>query len=77
MILETMSAQKQIPKTSIPTLEEVLKAQKCICGDSLEYNHSSGELKRQHIQQLIEDSRKADELQGVLTDVYYAIKVLN
>ena len=74
--LNKLSAQKQIPKTSIPVLEEVLKAQKCICGDSLEDVHSSGELKRQHIQQLIEDSRKADELQGVLTDVYYATKAL-
>ena len=75
--LDKLREQKQFPKASIPILEDVLKAQECICGDSLDVNHQSGDLKRQHIQQLIEDSRKADELQSVLTDVYYATNALS
>lgn len=75
--LDDLRAQKQFPKASIPILEDVLKARECICGDSLAVNHQSGDLKRQHIQQLIEDSRKADELQSVLTDVYYATNALS
>ena len=75
--LDNLRAQKQFPKTSIPILEDVLKAQECICGESLDVNQQSGDLKRQHIQQLIEDSRKADELQSVLTEVYYATNALS
>ena len=74
--LDALRTQKRFPKTSIPVLEDILKAQACVCGASLGDNDSSDQHRREHIENLIEDSRQADELQEVLTELYYSIRTL-
>lgn len=74
--LDKLRAQKRFPKASIPVLEDVLEAQECVCGASLDPNEGAAHSKREHIQALIEDSRKADELQNALTDLYFTSRAL-
>ena len=61
----------QIPNTTIPVLEDRLGYSTCICGESLDEAQPVGQQRRRHIQQLITASRSADELQGIITDLYY------
>ena len=74
--LDALRTQKRFPKTSIPVLEDILKAQVCVCGASLGDEDISAQHKREHVENLIEDSRQADELQEVLTELYYSIRTL-
>ncbi len=75
--LDALRTQKRFPKTSIPVLEDILKAQVCVCGASLGDKDSSDQHRREHIENLIEDSRQADELQEVLTELFYSIRTLS
>ncbi len=75
--MDTLRTEKRFPKTSIPVLEDILKAQVCVCGASLGDKNSSSQHRRKHIENLIEDSRQADELQEVLTALYYSIRTLS
>ena len=49
-----------------------MNATTCICGESLTGHDPHDKRRREHIEHLIEQSRKSDELQGSLTDLYYA-----
>ena len=70
--LDELRDQGQIPNSTIPVLEERLDASTCICGEHLVGHDSDAERRRDHIKMLIHDSRKADDLQSVVTDLYYA-----
>ena len=70
--LNQLREQGDFPKMAIPILEERLHATTCICGESLAGHDPHGQRRREHIEHLIEQSRKSDELQGSLTDLYYA-----
>lgn len=74
--LQELHDQKKIPNATIPVLEERLTTQSCICGESLSPDDSDGQRRRSHIQQLIEDSERADEIQEIITDLYYGAKTL-
>ena len=69
--LDELRERGELPSTTIPVLEERLKGTICICGESLDQHSSIGKHRREHIQQLIEKSRKADEIQSILTDLYF------
>ena len=69
--LSALRDQGKIPNTTIPVLEERLKESTCFCGESLDQNESDGLRRREHMQCLIDDSRKADELQSQITDLYF------
>lgn len=69
--LNELHNQGKIPNTTIPVLEERLKGTTCFCGESLEPNETDGKRRRDHIQCLIDESRKADELQSRITDLFY------
>ena len=75
--LNELRAQGKIPNTTIPVLEERLKATTCICGESLDLHSTDGERRRNHIQCLIDESRKADALQSSITDLYFGSSSLN
>ena len=75
--LNELRAQGKIPNTTIPVLEERLKATICICGESLDPHSVDGEHRRKHIQCLIDKSREADALQSSITDLYYGSSSLN
>jgi DNA sulfur modification protein DndD len=74
--LSELHDQGKIPNTTIPVLEERLKNVTCFCGESLDASEPDGERRRKHIQHLIEASRKADELQSSITDLYYGSRSL-
>ena len=69
--LDVLRDQGKIPNATIPVLEERLSASTCICGESLQEEGEGSLRRRSHIQHLIEESRKADALQGIITDLYF------
>ena len=69
--LNELRDQGKIPNTTIPVLQDRLLAKVCICGETLETGESGGDTRRAHIQKLIDDSKKADEVQEVITSIYY------
>ena len=74
--LEELHDQGKIPNTTIPVLQDRLSAELCICGETLEPGDPAGEKRRAHIQKLIDDSERADEIQEIITDLYYGAKQL-
>ncbi|MGO3933690.1 AAA family ATPase [Rhodopseudomonas pseudopalustris] len=74
--LSELEQQGRIPNTTIPVLEDRLKGSQCICGESLDPNDADGQRRREHIQHLVDASRKADELQSRITDLYYGSRTL-
>lgn len=74
--LEELYDQGKIPNTTIPVLDERLSAGVCICGETLDANDSGGKRRRGHIQKLINDSRRADQVQETITNLYYSAKPL-
>ena len=74
--LEELHDQGKIPNTTIPVLEHRLLAEVCICGESLDVGATDGEKRRRHIQKLIEDSRRADQIQEIITSLYYEARPL-
>ena len=66
----------KIPSTTIPVLEERLKSTACICGESLDPADPDGNRRREHIQNLVDESRRADALQSTITDLYYGSRTL-
>ena len=74
--LNELQTQGKLPNATIPVLEERLKTTTCICGESLDPSDTKGKDRRDHIQCLIDESRKADVLQGHLTDLYYSSRSL-
>ena len=75
--LSELHSQGKIPNITIPVLEERLKGTTCICGESLNPHSVDGERRRDHIQCLIDESRKADALQNSITELYYGSSSLN
>ncbi len=74
--LSDLQTQGKLPNATIPVLEERLKATTCICGESLDPSDTKGKQRRDHIQCLIDESRKVDALQGRLTNLYYSSRSL-
>lgn len=74
--LSELRDQGKFPKTAIPVLQDRLDEGICVCGESLDQHESHGKLRRQHIESLIEDSRAADAVQGVLTELYHGAALL-
>ena len=74
--LEELHDQGKIPSTTIPVLHDRLDAEVCICGETLKPGQPEGDTRRAHIQKLIEDNQRADEIREVITDLYYGAKPL-
>ena len=74
--LEVLHDQGKIPNTTIPVLEDRLSSDICICGETLKADDPSGNRRRVHIQKLIDDSQRADEIQEIITDLYFGAKPL-
>lgn len=74
--LEELHDQGKIPNTTIPVLQNRLDAEVCICGEPLTPGDPECEKRLAHIQKLIDDSLRADEIQEIVTDLYYGAKPL-
>lgn len=75
--LDELHDQGKIPNATIPVLHDRLEAEVCICGETLEPGHPVGDKRRAHIHKLIDDSQRADEIQEIITDLYYSAKQLH
>ena len=73
--LEELHEQGRIPNTTTPVLQNRLSVKLCICGETLEPNEPDGERRRAHIQKLIDDSQRADEVQEIVTELYYSARL--
>ena len=69
--LENLHDQGKIPSTTIPVLEERLSGDTCFCGETLAPNDEAGQKRRAYIEELISRTRRSDEIQETLTDLYY------
>ena len=69
--LEDMEQRNEIPSGTIPVLEECLRKEQCVCGDSLRETEADGAEKRKHIQHIIEDTRQSDQHKKILTELFY------
>tara|TARA_R110002072_G_scaffold106682_2_gene232920 strand:+ start:2616 stop:4760 length:2145 start_codon:yes stop_codon:yes gene_type:complete len=74
--LEELHDQGKIPSTTIPVLQERLSAAICICGESLAQDDPEAKHRLDYIKKLIEDSKRSDEIQEMITDLYYGAKPL-
>ena len=75
--LDELRQRGKIPNTTIPVLEDRLTAGVCICGENLDSRDPAGRDRRTHIETLIDQSRRADEVQRAITDLYYGAKQLS
>ncbi len=70
-ILEELRNKGVIPRKTIPLLEDRLQQKNCICGGSLDAQDPEGKVRRDHIEQLIEESREADALMEKVSDLFH------
>lgn len=75
-ILDDLRAKGQIPNKVVPILEDRLEHSNCICGESLDPATKDGQARRKHIQDLIDESRDADNLKAKVSDLYYRARPL-
>ena len=72
--LEELHDQGKIQSTTIPVVQERLSAEICICGESLAPSDPEARHRLDYINNLIEDSKRSDEIQEIITDLYYGAK---
>lgn len=72
--LEELHDQRKIPNATVPVLYDRISAGVCICGESLQPGDPDSDKRRAHILKLIDDNRRVDEIQKVLTDLYFAVQ---
>ena len=74
--LEELHDQGKIPSTTIPVVRERLSTEICICGESLASVDPEAKHRLDYINKLIEDSERSDEIQEIITGLYYGAKPL-
>lgn len=74
--LDVLYDRKEIPSATIPVLEDRLDIGSCICGESLSDGDADGAARRAHVCELIEKSRQADDIQKMVTALYFGAKAL-
>ena len=75
--LDQLRLQGKIPNTTIPVLEGRLEVGVCICGESLDGGNTEAAARRTHIASLIDKSRRADQVQEIVTSLYYGARELS
>jgi DNA sulfur modification protein DndD len=75
-MLEDLKERGRIPNQTIPVLADTLEEGTCICGETLDAADADGAKRRKHIEHLIEDSRTADAVQKLVTELYYGARDL-
>jgi DNA sulfur modification protein DndD len=73
-IIDGLRQQGRIPNTTIPVLRDRLEIGTCICGLTLDPKDPEGAARRAHIESLIEQNKKEDEVQMLLTEFYFRSK---
>ena len=75
-MLEELHAAGEIPKITVPILQECLTTGICICGESLAPGKRDNSQRRQHIEGLIAANVASDEIREILTGLYYQLRPL-
>ena len=75
-MLEELHTAGEIPKITVPILQECLTTGICICGESLAPGKRDNSQRRQHIEGLIAANVASDEIREILTGLYYQLKPL-
>ncbi len=75
-ILDELRQKGQIPNKTVPILEDRLEHSDCICGESLDGSTPDGARRRKYIEDLIRDSREADDLRSKVSELYYQARSL-
>jgi DNA sulfur modification protein DndD len=73
-IMDGLREEGKIPNTTIPVLQDRLAIGACICGGTLDPNEPEGAGRRAHIEKLISNAEKEDEVQKLLTEFYFRSK---
>ena len=69
--LESLRDAGKIPNTTIPVLIDRLEQDTCFCGESIDRNDNQGLIRRNNIEQLMKESEKADEIQKIVTNLFF------
>lgn len=75
-LLNELHTQGKIPNQTIPVLIDRLNQADCICGESLQGGDEASSRRRKHIEELIDSSQKSDEIQKLVTDLYFSSKTI-
>ena len=70
--LNELRGRGDIPNSTIPVLQELLRGETCICGERLEGESSDPAHRREHIQGLIDRARYNDAAKSIATNLYFA-----
>ena len=74
--LDDLREKGKLFKADIPILKECLSTATCICGESLAGHDPQGKHRREHIERLIDQSQKSDELHRSLSALHAASPLL-
>lgn len=74
--LTTLRERGRIPNTTVPVLQECIARGVCICGESLASAADGGSKRHRHIQGLINEAKRADDLKDVITGLYFRTREL-
>lgn len=75
-LLNDLKDKGRIPNQTIPVLVDRLSQETCICGEPLDHDSADGRRRRTHIEHLVEASRSADDIQKMITELYYGAREL-
>lgn len=76
-MLSSLEEKKELPKINLPILNQLLKRSECFCGESLDPNILEGRQRRQNICNIIDVSRKSDQIQQVATSLFFRLESVN
>jgi len=74
--LATLRERGRIPNTTVPVLQECIARGICICGESLSSSAEGGSRRHRHIQGLVNEAKRADDLKDVITGLYFRTREL-
>lgn len=74
--LDELRDTGQIPSNTVPVLEDRLDKHSCICGADLHEGTPESDARRQHICDMIERNRAADEIQNMISELYFGSRSL-
>ena len=75
--LNRLNDKKQLPKVSIPILEDLLERPICFCGSDLSVSTVEGNSRRGHISNAIEKSQKSDAINDAAASLFYRVRSID
>lgn len=70
-LLEDMNARDNFPKQFIPVLNDILKREKCVCGENLSHDSLTSREKRSYIEGVIKESKEVDLINARASNLYF------